>query len=819
MISHALRFLIPFLSVAFAMPAWAQLQVNPVADADSLANALLGTASGGILISNATLNCPGVNQSGTFTFSGTAPNLGMASGILLTCGTVQNAVGPNNVTGATGAPGLPGDPDLDSLVVPMSYDACVLEFDMFIPGDTVKFNYVFASEEYNEYVGGGVNDVFGFFISGPGITGPYTGNSMNIALLPGSATATVNINDVNCNFNSQYYICNDHVTTVAGCNCPTTAQPDLQYDGLTTVLTAIAAVIPCNTYHLKIAVSDVGDGILDSGVFLEAGSLQSNAVDIELTSLYTDPGGNPAAVEDCDFNTEFQIHLDTYTLIGDSIVNTGAQDTVCFTVQTGGTATEGVDYDFLPDTICFYPGDTLLTLTISALSDGIVEGVDSLLITLVPVDSLLGGCGALGATALVLIYDELVLDAYPDTAVCIGQSVTLHVNAAPNISWSPASSLSCQNCLDPVATPTSGGPHVYTVTAGLSPCLASASVTVTVNDPSPVYTADTVEICLGQTAALVATNATDYTWSPDLHLNATTGASVEATPPQTTTYTVTGQNACGATSEDVVVVVHSLPVINTSGDASICPEHTAPISASSPGAVSYAWTPAESLSDANSASPTADPENTTTYYVTVVDGNGCASVDSVVVGVFDVPDLNAQAFPGVIYPYGYNTQGPPNSDSVALLTVENASSVSWFPTAGLSDPTSTAPLATPSQTTTYYASALSANGCQMADSVVVEVVLFSEVDIPNAFTPNGDGKNDLFRLFSRGGFTLSLFAVFDRWGQQVFSTTEVAAGRSLGWNGYVDGKPAPIGTYAYVVRGTGADGTPVELQGNVTLLR
>jgi gliding motility-associated-like protein len=570
---------------------------------------------------------------------------------------------------------------------------------------------------------------------------------------------------------------------------------------------------------LKIAVADVTDQALDSGVFLEAGSLTSNAVEIELSSLYTDPNGNSAAVEGCDFNTEFQIHLDAYTLIGDSVVNTGAEDTICFLVTLSGSAVEGVDYLELPDSICFFPGDTLLSISIEAIADGLAEGVDTIVITLTPLDTAVNTCQTTGASSNILIYDELVLDAYPDTAICVGQSVTLHVNAAPNISWSPASSLSCENCLDPVATPTSGGPHVYTVTAGLSPCLATASVTLTVNDPSPVYTSDTVEICLGQTATLVATNATDYTWSPNLHLNTTAGASVEATPPQTTTYTVTGQNACGATSEDVVVLVHSLPVISTSGDASICPEHTAPISASSPGAVSYSWTPEESLSDANAANPTADPEGTTTYYVTVTDQNGCVSVDSVVVGVHEVPDLNAQAFPGVIYPYGYNTQGPPGSDSVALLTVENAASVLWFPTAGLNDPTSTAPLATPSQTTTYYASALSADGCQMADSVVVEVVLFSEVDIPNAFTPNGDGKNDLFRLISRGGFSLSLFAVFDRWGQQVFATTEVAGGRSLGWNGFVDGKPAPVGTYAYVVRGTGADGTPVELQGNVTLLR
>lgn len=194
-------------------------------------------------------------------FEGSQTNLGINAGILITTGNVFDAIGPNDMGGTTTAFSTPGDPDLDGLIPGyITYDASVLEFDLVPVVDTLTFIYSFASEEYQEFVGSTFNDVFGFFISGPGITG-----TINIATLPGTTTP-VAINTVNQLSNSQYFVDNGDGVIV-----DTTST--IEYDGFTTPLTAQAVVIPDSVYHVKIAVADAGDQIFDSGVFLSIESL------------------------------------------------------------------------------------------------------------------------------------------------------------------------------------------------------------------------------------------------------------------------------------------------------------------------------------------------------------------------------------------------------------------------------------------------------------------------------------------------------------------------------------------------------------------
>ena len=200
-------------------------------------------------------------------FSGGPGNIGLNNGIILTSGDIDLAPGPNTQSGAGAVNSTPGDTDLEALSGGgLSYDACVLEFD-FVPYYAyVWFHFVFASEEYPEYVGSAFNDVFGFFISGPGINGPYSNNSNNIALVPGTEIP-VSINNVNEENNSQYFVMND--------------ANFVQYDGFTTVLTAETEVVPMETYHIKLAIGDISDFIFDSGVLLEASSFCSSPVSIK----------------------------------------------------------------------------------------------------------------------------------------------------------------------------------------------------------------------------------------------------------------------------------------------------------------------------------------------------------------------------------------------------------------------------------------------------------------------------------------------------------------------------------------------------------
>lgn len=220
-----------------------------------MVNTILGS---GITVVGGSVNYTGASgASGTFT-DGLSSGIGIDTGIILTSGQASSAVGPNDEDNTTTINGFGGDSDLDALGFSTN-DATVLEFDFETAGGDLFFNYVFASEEYNEYVNSGFNDVFAFFLDG-----------VNIALIPGTTTP-VSINNVNGGnplgtdaSNSAYYINNDL----------NDGGPffDIEYDGFTTKLTAQALGIGAGTHTIKLAIADVGDSILDSAVFIQGGS-------------------------------------------------------------------------------------------------------------------------------------------------------------------------------------------------------------------------------------------------------------------------------------------------------------------------------------------------------------------------------------------------------------------------------------------------------------------------------------------------------------------------------------------------------------------
>ena len=219
-----------------------------------------------VTISNITYN--GATAAVGF-FDGSGTNLGINAGIMMTSGSVYNAVGPNNTGAVSMANNLPGDPSLDVIAAYQTYDACVIEMDIIPSLDTLYFKYSFGSEEYSEWVGTAFNDVFAFYISGPGITG-----EQNIALVPGNNNP-VTVSSINCiSSNQAYYVCNSLSDCPAPVSCPgDMSETTIQYDGFTVPLTAQITVVPESTYHVKLAIADAGDGILDSGIFIGVESL------------------------------------------------------------------------------------------------------------------------------------------------------------------------------------------------------------------------------------------------------------------------------------------------------------------------------------------------------------------------------------------------------------------------------------------------------------------------------------------------------------------------------------------------------------------
>ena len=243
------------------------LSVTQTGDGATLVSNILGS---GITASNITYTGSAL-ASGTFTDG--ASSIGIGSGIILTSGLATGAEGPNNSDSYTLSLGLGGDAQLEGLIPGFTtYDATVLEFDFTSSGGDLFFNYVFASEEYNEYVNTSFNDVFGFFLDGT-----------NIALIPGTSTP-VSINNVNGGnpfgfsaSNSEFYNNNDL----------SDGGPfyDIQYDGFTDVFTAMALGLTPGTHHIKLAIADAGDTVLDSGVFIQGGSFSDTP-----TSSVPEPG-------------------------------------------------------------------------------------------------------------------------------------------------------------------------------------------------------------------------------------------------------------------------------------------------------------------------------------------------------------------------------------------------------------------------------------------------------------------------------------------------------------------------------------------------
>ncbi|SHI32225.1 choice-of-anchor L domain-containing protein, partial [Flavobacterium terrae] len=271
----------------FVFFAQAQLTVNNTqTPAQLVQNALVGN---GVTPFNIKFNGSTVNanvvrdQVGEFTTNFNPTNLGLDRGLIMTTGKTQVALGPNNVPGASSPPAFPfvGDPDLYLSINPPGTqpinikeidNVAVLEFDFLATGPSLRFDYVFASEEYPDYVNASFNDTFGFFLSGPGISGPYSGSAINIALIPNTAIP-VSINTVNNGLNNSgvctncaYYYNNSNI----GVN-PTTWNPayTVQYDGFTRGLSAQAELLCGQVYHIKLAIANVEDDAFDSAVFLK----------------------------------------------------------------------------------------------------------------------------------------------------------------------------------------------------------------------------------------------------------------------------------------------------------------------------------------------------------------------------------------------------------------------------------------------------------------------------------------------------------------------------------------------------------------------
>mgnify|MGYP001794963409 FL=1 len=257
----------------------ADAQIDTTRSVDFLVrNILVGN---GVLVGN--VKYTGAKQAIAL-YQDSTSQIGIEEGILLTSGNVFYALGPNKSAHFGGITNASGDVQLDRIAKGKTYDASVLEFEFVTVSENLSFEFVFASEEYLEYVGSKFNDVFAFFVEGPGL------ENINIAKLPDEKTP-ITVNTVNHEKNKDYYIDNTYMNVTDAyvwdvrnrkviwnehfLKKEVPAAYDTQFDGFTTLLTARCTVVPNEVYKIKIAIADVSDRILDSGVFLKGGSFRS----------------------------------------------------------------------------------------------------------------------------------------------------------------------------------------------------------------------------------------------------------------------------------------------------------------------------------------------------------------------------------------------------------------------------------------------------------------------------------------------------------------------------------------------------------------
>jgi PKD repeat protein len=296
-----------------------------------------------------------------------------------------------------------------------------------------------------------------------------------------------------------------------------------------------------------------------------------------------------------------------------------------------------------------------------------------------------------------------VANAGSDAAICGGGSIQLNATSSltgSTFTWSPTTGLSNPNINNPTASPTST--TTYTVTVTRNGCSSTDQVVVTVNNVTANAGANQA-MCPGGSVQLSASGGNTYTWTPAAGLSNPNIANPTASPTSTTTYTVL-VSANGCTATDQVVVTVSQVTANAGQDVSVCQGNSTQLNAT--GGASYSWSPATGLSNPNISNPVASPTSTTTYTVTVSNGN-CSATDVVVVTVNPI-SANAGADQGIC------------PGSSVQLNATGGTSYVWSPATGLNNPNINNPVATPTQTTTYTVTVTN-GACSATDQVVITV--------------------------------------------------------------------------------------------------
>lgn len=733
-------------------------------------------------------------------FDGTGCNIGLDEGIILTTGTVYNTSttfggpqgphGPNNASSAGVDVGGSGLQSLTNIAGETTYDAVLLEFDFVPLNDTVQFNYVFASEEYPEYVNAGYNDVFAFFISGPGINGSY-----NMAQIPGTSTP-VTIDNINDNTNSSYYVSNGD-----GSTSPYDSDDYyVQYDGFTIPMTALAEVECGKTYHLQIALADVGDGQYDSGIFLEAGSFSTpTVIDVQNITPTTMSNNQTDVSEGCD-----EIILE-FTRYGN------VSDAMDINISVSGSATEGTDYSNVPPVVSFGPGQTTTQIQLDVFYDGITEGDENIVIQLDVPDP----CD----NTSMKTFEFVIKNIEPISVTldnqqlnCSGETVTLAPQVQGGSSftyeWNTGATTPTID-VNPNATEN----FWVKVTDDCTGDVAQANATVDVPIYPPIdlnASSDTTVTCPLSPVQLFAEangGAGNFTYEWSDGQNTWSGPVHIFSPFSSTTYTVKVTDGCGEVdSLSVTIHVDGTPMeVIPQPNVRICPGDTAVITADARYGrpqYTYHW-----LHD-NSTNPTivVSPQYTTEYVVEIRDSCDTYSVyDTIKVKVVR-PDANFSILSSTLY------QGLP----ISFGNFTTGGNYYYWDFGNGEQSQEFAPNTIYEDPGDYMIELIAENdlGCMDTTYRLIKILPEFYLYVPNAFTPDGNRHNNYFEVSLINGYDFEI-KIFNRWGELLFISND----SNFQWDGRYKGEFVPDGVYVYQLKVTSIHGELIEKYGTVTVLR
>lgn len=798
----------------------------------------------------------------------TAPAIGFNG---FETGLFMSTAGDEALTSATGAGAVGGGTVDDHLTSQLEgigvqpaqannlHNVTTIEFDFEAAGSSVSFDYIFASREYTTFTCATYNDIFGFFISGPGIDGDLDGNGVpdlgfqvingvpyevyNMAKIPDQTTPgsftdiPVIINsinsgspsgsypDSNCsNVNPNY--ATDNVFFVANGGAPNPT--NIGFNGHTTTLTALAGIQCGEIYHMKLAIADVSDGSFNSAVLLKEGSFSIASGETDVSSEFNQ--SDSIIIEGCYPGT---------VTVQINEINPSVPTEIL--VDVSGSAIEGTDFAPVVDTLIIPPGDSTGDIVVTALADALLEGNESVIITTKVCASIIST-----DTLWIADADQIFVDIPEDTTVCANSPDGIAISATPTGGYEPFSFQWFYNgAIEAVGpsvsiNPTLAGEHICIVTGD---CGYTASDTFVVNHFPPVPEATFTSFFNLETDQIIEgceygnlTFTLPQTYDSDTTLefsivggDATPGVDFYNLP---TSITIPSGQLSGSINIEAIVdgefegdetiqiyfpfydecttfpnpmtlTIISNPLLSSALEDSIfiCEGEDFTAESQVIGGIEpyeYTWTngtggvwSGEDL--------TLKGNTTTTYYLTLKDACEYEYEDSVVVVV---PNYDAMAITST---YSNNIVMCQDDDLHLDVDVTGGTGTYVYEWRKDGIPISSEKLLVVQDQEVsendYLLTATDECGSTVSREFTIRV---DHCEVPNVFTPNGDGLNDNFYFKSKDVEVNIRVRIMDRWGNLVYKNENYEHCNLNGidcWNGrdYISDKECEEGIYFYVI--------------------